>query len=146
VVAALGCGVWALIPLGRSDISLPEIGRVEPTITADDAEFDVDAFRAPLFAAPPRDAAAIAIATPPPPPPPPPPPAPPTRIQLLAILTDESGYRAMLYDPDTDAILVRNETDPLGRGVVTRITRSTVEFSEGAAARTLTLRGVGGLP
>jgi hypothetical protein len=136
--------VWAFWPItpssvvepspagkGQSQPEAPAIASVPPLNAA--------AFDAPLWviaATPP----AQATATPPPPPPPP----PPLRLQLLGITRDESQptpvYRAAVYDPDSDRIIVVNSGDTVGGRVVQSIASDRIAFALGAQVKTLLLR------
>lgn len=141
-VAGLPAIVWAVWPL-----SLPEIPRVQvreaaPSLTVTRAAFDADAFATPLWLAPPA---------PPPPPPAPettPPvpelPPPPLKAQLLSILHEPSGNRAMFYDPDTKRVLTLAVGDPVGvasgKNTIASISDREVEISGPRGMQTLSLR------
>lgn len=128
----------------------PEVANQEPVSAA----LDPSVFSARLW-------------TPPPPlprlPPPPPesstaakpeatPQAAPLRLQLLAIIQepDPQGgerFRAALYDPDQDVILIIAAGERIGTRTVRSVTARTVELVEGSSARTLELdAGVGPPP
>jgi hypothetical protein len=113
------------------------------------ARLDLAAFRAPLWVAPPAPPAA-----PTPSPnsqassPPPPPPPPPLKWQLLAIIADPgegdiaaAGFtpRAMLYDPETDAVLELAAGDRHAGRSVESITRDGITIRTGTHTHTLTL-------
>jgi phosphomannomutase len=78
----------------------------------------------------------------------PPLPPPPLRWQLLAILREDTGYRALVYDPDADRLIVLKEGDESGPQRVERVTATTLNVRGGAGVRTLALReaAAGGRP
>jgi hypothetical protein len=136
--AVAACAAWALWPLvppdalDRADTGDGSPGAVEPAETATLA-LDTGAFRAPLWLAPP----------PPPPkqaPQQPPPPPPPLRLQLVGIVVEEGGSRAVLYDPDTDVLHIASAGQPVGRCTVESVTPAEVTLREGELLRTLALR------
>src|SRR5690606_37850712 len=102
------------------------------------AALDLDAFRVPLWVAPPA---------PPEPEPEPPPsaPPPPLRMQLVAVVgSGEQGpgaYSAVLYDPDTDRLVVVAAGESLAEGrVVEGVTASGVSIRDDHGVRTFALR------
>jgi hypothetical protein len=115
--------------------------------TASAAHLDLAAFRAPLWVAPPAPTAP----TPPAPTssaPKPLPPPPPLKWQLLAIIAEQregdvahAGFspRAMLYDPETDAILELAAGDRHAGRSVESITRDGITIRTGTHTHTLTL-------
>jgi hypothetical protein len=114
------------------------------------ARLDLAAFRAPLWVAPPLPPAppAPTPATPTSSAPKPPPPPPPLKWQLLAIIAESSeggvahaGFspRAMLYDPETDAILELAAGDRHAGRSVESITQGSITIRTGAHTHTLTL-------
>ncbi len=109
-VAALSAIVWAVWPLGSPEIPRLQAGEAAPSLAVTQAAFDADAFATPLWVAPPAPPA-------PPSPPEPirePPPPPPLKVQLLSILLEPSGNRAMFYDPDTKMVQTLAVGDPVG--------------------------------
>ena len=96
----------------------------------------------------------------PPLPQPPPPPAaaaapPPFKLQLLAIIKEDAGaeagtsgvtYKAMVYDPDSDKVLVVAGGDTLGGRLIESIDRTALKIrdAKGGAPRVLTLKTEGG--
>jgi hypothetical protein len=103
------------------------------------AALDLAAFRTPIWVAEP---------TPPPPAAPaqPPPPPPPLKIQLLAIIREgDTAYRAAVYDPDTDQILVVAAGEKLGLRTVEQVDKSSLTLRDETGKRTLALKE-GGTP
>jgi hypothetical protein len=134
-VMLAGAGWWALAP-ASIPASAPEAPNAPapqetPALTALDAE----TFRAPLWVAPPAPAAAAVQAAP-----------PPLKLQLLAIVRETESFKAMLYDPDTDKLLVVAEGEQVGGRRVERVTASGVQIRDGSGLRTLALRSDGGVP
>ena len=136
---------WALGPLGPppgETVGGSAAAAPDPpgTPARQSVVLDVAAFGAPLWVAPP----------PPPPPPkeaPPPPPPPPLRLQLLAVIQEGPGVRtAMLYDPDTDALLIVAAGERIGGRSVEAVTDDGVTIRDRAGVRSLSLttEGSGG--
>lgn len=148
---------WALRPLpGVTELSGAKGGADlrssqsadEPASDAPDkttmVALDESVFHAPLWLAPP-----------PPPPPSPSPetpkpaPLPPLKLQLLAIVrvpevaSDEARYRAMLYDPDADAIIEVAAGQIIGDRTVVGVTQHEITLKDRAGTRTLSLRTEG---
>jgi hypothetical protein len=97
------------------------------------AALDRDAFRAPLWVAPPAPPPMAAA----------PPPLPPLKLQLLAVVHEggEGGtYKAMLYDPDSDKILLAGNGDTVVGKKVEKVTAAGVQIRDGTGLRTLALR------
>jgi len=142
---AVAAAWWAFGPLEAPDLSPPAPVNEEPEV--DDRShmqvaLDDAAFHAPLWLAPP-----------PPPAPPPglpkPAPLPPLKLQLLAIIrvpeaaSDEARYRAMLYDPDIDAIIEVAAGATIGDRTVVGVTPNEITLKDRAGTRTLSLRTEG---
>lgn len=132
-----GALVYALAPLNRPAVDAPALDAPSPGVVPPRvAALDVDAFRAPIWVADP----------PPPPPPPPTAPStspPPLRLQLLAIVRDAGDppvYRATLYDPDTDRLLVVAAGDKVGARTVERVDAEGVGLADASGPRSLLLR------
>ena len=146
----VGAGIWAFAPLQEPDASGAYIKDQEPTPTPSllvaqgtgaATGFDRSAFNTPLWIAP----------TPPPPPPPPPAPPPtppPLRLQLLAIIKDQYNggeqYKAMVYDPDTDKVLVIAAGEKVGSSSVESIDELGLRIKDAHGTRSLTLKSDGG--
>ena len=135
------CGVWAFMPLGPAQIDVPQVrvsaaGARPPAPAA----LDLAAFNTPLWVAPAPPPPAVVDAPPLPP--------PPLKWQLLAILREDTGYRALVYDPDTGRLLVLREGDVSGPQRVDRITATAMDVRGGDRVRTLALRDAvpGGRP
>lgn len=138
-IAIAASAVWAFLPLGSTQATVPEIA-AGSAMTPGPARvaLDVSAFSAPLWVAPEPPPSTRAAAAPPPP--------PPLRWQLLAIVKEASGYKAFLYDPDTDKVLVLIEGDQSGTRRISRVTPTSVDVRDAAGVRTLALREPGGRP
>lgn len=133
------CGLWAFLPLEPARVNDPEIA-AGTTAAPEPARLALDlaAFNAPLWVAPPPSPK-VADAAPPPPPP------VPLRWQLLAIVQEDSGYKALVYDPDTDKVLALGEGDESGPRRVARVTPTSMDVRDASGVRTLALRE-GGRP
>jgi hypothetical protein len=144
MIALAGVGWWAFGPVHPPIIEHADPAALAPTTpTLTIASLDVAAFRAPLWVAPPAPVA----------PPPPAAPPPPLKLQLLAVVHEGEVFKAMLYDPDSDKILVVAEGEALGTGEagggskVERVTAAGVQIRDGTGLRTLALRpDQGGAP
>ena len=142
LVCVTACVLWAFLPLEAPRATPPRTDASQPEVAiAARPAFDVAAFNAPLWVAPPP--VKVAQASPPAPPPPPP---PPLKWQLLAIVKEESLYKAVVYDPDTDKVLVLGEGDESGLCRIARVTPTSVDVRDAAGVRTLALRETGGRP
>lgn len=100
--------------------------------------FNLAAFDAALWTAPPpiRTVAAAPPALPPP---------PPLKLQLLGIFQVEKGdsaasYRALLYDPEQDKVVIVASGDSIAQHTVDSVGRHAVTFRDTAGVRTLALR------
>lgn len=127
--------LWAFAPLAPPSLPGPFAVPGPEARGVAQAALDLAAFHAPLWVTPPA----------PPPPEPPPPPLPPLRFQLLAVLHEHGVHTAVLYDPDSDRILVVAEGEELARGrTVERVTTSDVRIRDASGTRTLALEPAGG--
>lgn len=128
---------WALAPLPSAtlDQALDEPRPADRALPAEPPRLALDlaAFHAPLWVAPPAPSDTGAKDKAPPPP-------PPLKLQILAIVTDADGRRALLYDPDTDKPIWVHAGQPLGTRTVEAVTAEGVELREGTVLRTLALR------
>lgn len=139
--AALPALAWAMWPLRSPEIPRVQAGEAVPSPDIAQVAFDADAFSTPLWVAPPAP-------PPPPPAPEPPPPAPepppPLKVQLLSILREPSGNRAMFYDPDTKKVLTLAVGDPVGESsgkrTIASISDREVEITGPRGVQTLSLR------
>lgn len=142
LVCMTACVLWAFLPLETPRATPPQTDASQSEVAiAARPEFDVAAFNVPLWVAPPP--VKVAQASPPAPPPPPP---PPLKWQLLAIVKEESTYKAVVYDPDTDKVLVLGEGDESGACRIAKVTPTSVDVRDAAGVRTLALRETGGRP
>ncbi len=155
-VMVAACAVWAVWPAHSRDLPQRFVQEVtQVTALAPSASFDAAAFDAPLWQVPKEPV--VAVASPPPPPP------PPLRLQLIAIMhaphdggvqTEKSarrasalptaageggGYRAALYDPDSDTTSVIGVGDVVGGRRVTAIDAQRVTLVLGELSQSLTL-------
>lgn len=137
VTVLFACAAFAFWPLRPIGINTPVIERTQSPAKQVVA-LDTAAFRAPIW-----------VAEPPPPPPPAPiatpPPPPPLRLQLLAIIRESDAYKAAIYDPDTDRILVVAAGEKLGTRTVERVDKATLMLRDQAGMRVLALKE-GGAP
>ena len=138
--AVVVAAAWSLWPLGELRTAEPVLdSNPGPQPEQARAQLDVSAFRAPVW-----------IATSPPPPlaqaPPPPPPPAPLRVQLLAIMKEPGGYRAALYETDTDRLLVVSAGEHVSGRVVEAVSEDRVALRDDRGVRTLTLRDIGDTP
>jgi hypothetical protein len=137
-VSIAACGVWAFMPLGRAQVDVP---RISPSAAAAgqpaQVALDLAAFNAPVWVAP-------AAPSPPPPALAEAPPPPPLKWQLLAIVREDTGDRALVYDPDSDRLLVLREGDESGPRRVERVTATTLDVRGGVGVRTIALRDAAG--
>ena len=131
LIAPAAAAAWGLWPLRPLEVSRGEsVAPARPSGETALAALDTDAFRAPLWVAPPA---------PPAPPAPAAPPAP-LRLQLLAVVHEGAAYRAMLYDPDSDKLMVVGEGEKAGARTVEKVTASGVQIRDAAGVRALALR------
>lgn len=138
-LAVGACAVWAFWPLGTVQVPVPKVATGSATTPGPSrVALDVSAFSAPLWVAP-EPPPSTRAASPPPPP-------PPLRWQLLAIVREDSGYKAFLFDPDTDKVLVLTEGDQSGSRRIAKVTPTSVDVRDAAGVRTLALRDAGGRP
>lgn len=139
-VAALPALVWAVWPLGSPEIPRVQVGEAAPSLKTVQAAFDADAFSTPLWVAPPAPPPPAPETTPPVPELPP----PPLKAQLLSILREPSGNRAMFYDPDTKKVLTLAVGDPVGaasdKRTIASISEREVEIHGPRGTQTLSLR------
>ncbi len=133
LMCVAACGLWAFMPLGPAHVDVPNVSASAASDrSVVPAALDVAAFNAPLWVAPAPPPLAVAEVTPPP--------LPPLKWQLLAIVREDTGYKALVYDPDTDRLLVLKEGDDSGPQRVERVTATTLDVRGGAGVRTLALR------
>lgn len=136
--AVISSGIFALWPVHQRHILVPTLDHaLEPAHSPAQAlsSLDLAAFRLPIW---------VAEAPPPPAPAPaPPPPMPaPLKIQLLAIIRESKPgtYRAAVYDPDTDRVLVVAAGERIGSRAVERVDRASLTLSDQHGSRVLALK------
>jgi hypothetical protein len=144
----LASALWAFAPLAPPAVAPEpnlELHKKDASATGPElVAFDRAAFRAPLWIAPPA-------------PPPPAPtvaaaPPPPLKLQLLAIIKEDGdqgqvSYRAMVYDPDSDKVMVVASGESIAGRTVESIDQAALRIKDekGGGARVLTLKTEGGL-
>lgn len=132
-----GCGLWAFLPLDTGLPSQPSPPRSKPTeVQAGPVPFNAAAFHTPIWITPAK-VEVTADASPPPPP------APPVRFQLLAVIRGERDCKAVLYDPDSDRLIVLGQNQSSRGLTATRLTPTSVDLSDGTGMQTLALRSTG---
>lgn len=126
---------WALAPLETPDLSVPEQNELKaPPDGLRLAALDLDAFRVPLWVAPPAPPEPEAAPSPP----------VPLRLQLLAVVGGPESYSAVLYDPDADRLVIVAPGESLTQGrVVEGVTARGVRIRDGEHIRTLAVRDDG---
>jgi hypothetical protein len=137
--------VWALAPLESPDIARPVSARSpddSPSASVSSPALDQSAFRVPLWIAQVTTSPAAVepvIAAPP---------RPPLRLQLLAIIRDEATatYRAMVYDPDTDRVLVGSVGERFIDQTIASVDAGSLRLRDdsGGEDRVLALKTAGG--
>ena len=111
-------------------ITVAAAGAAEPGV----APLDTSVFRTPLWVAPPAPPPGPVAAAPP----------PPLRLQLVAILRDKGEYRAALYDPDADKLVVVGPGDIIAGRTIERVGAADLSLRDNGLSRTLSLRTDGG--
>jgi hypothetical protein len=137
--AVIACAAWALLPLDSTAPLAREAVAADPlppTVELALAPLDQSAFRAPLWVAPP----------PPPPPAAPVPPPPPLKLQLLAVLREGDTFKAALYDPDADTIIVAGPGDTVAGRRVEQVRAGDVTLKDNGLSRVLSLKPEGSTP
>ncbi|CAG0954216.1 hypothetical protein PHYC_00370 [Phycisphaerales bacterium] len=139
-MCALAAGAaWAVWPLDAprpprpAESEAPVLAAPEPAVS----RLDLVAFEAPVFMLPADD---LRVASAPPAPPPPP---PPLKLQLLGIArgsTDDSGFVATLYDPDSDRVRRAVAGETLGAWRVEVVTADSVSLRQGNSNHQLAIR------
>jgi hypothetical protein len=135
LIALAALAVWAAAPITPVTVDArTSAAREDAPHPLTVASLDLEAFRTPLWVAPPATAVA----------PPPPPALPPIRLQLVAVVFEDGVYGAMLYDPDADKVLLVHAGDSVGTRIVQAVTHGMVRIRDGAALRVLALTQNGG--
>ncbi len=128
----LGCAVFAAWPQSATPIALPKIEPLAPEKKVP-PRLDLTAFRTPLWVADAAPPTAPVQAAPTPPP-------PPLKLQLLAIIHEGDAYKAALYDPDSDRLLIVAAGERIGTRSVESIDKAKLTLNDGAARRVLALK------
>lgn len=141
VLALILAGMWAAWPLRAP--AVPNPPSLGPDHQAPESPvvrpLSAEAFNAQIWTL-------AAIPEPPPPPPAPvPPPLPPAlRLQLLGIVRESDAsplvFKAALYDPDTDTIVMVSSGDTVGGRTIKDVLADRVLLALGSTVQTLTLR------
>lgn len=138
MLALIGaCASFAAWPVSVSPPpeSAPDLSEKEPA-KKQTLALDLAAFRVPLW-----------VADPAPPPPPvaaaPPSPPSPLKLQLLAIIHESDVYKAAVYDPDSDRILVVAAGERIGGRSVDKIDKASLTLRDDTGKRVLALRPAG---
>lgn len=133
-VAALAVfAAWAFRPL-ITHVHDQAPRRVTTGDSEEQFQLDLNAFKLPLWVAPP------APPEPPPEPVPPSPPAPLT-LELLAVIDGDDTFSAVLYDPRSDRLLVLNEGQSIQEGqTIEEVTAGGVVIRAHDGVHTLALR------
>lgn len=135
IAALLACAGFAFWPLKATRVVPPVIAR-PAAAKKQVAALDLAAFRVPLWVADPAPPAPPVAAAPAPPP-------PPLKIQLLAIIHEGELYKAAVYDPDSDRILVVAAGEKIGTRNVDKVDKTSLTLRDGAAQRVLALKAGG---
>ncbi|MCC6660715.1 MAG: hypothetical protein IT437_07490 [Phycisphaerales bacterium] len=128
------CAAWTAWPLAPEPVTAPALTAIPERPAPSPAgldPLDMDAFRVPIWVAPP----------PPPAQHKPDPPPPPLRLRLLAIVHESGHNVAAIYDPDADRVRIVGEGQALSPGcTVEAIAPGAITLRDSGALRTLTLR------
>lgn len=133
--APLACAAFAAWPLEPTHLTPTAITQPE-TAKRQVASLDLAAFRIPLWVAepaPPAPSAPLAPAAPP----------PPLKLRLLAIIHEGEIYKAAVYDPDSDKILVVAAGEKIGIRNVDKVDKSTLTLQDHTGKRVLALKAGG---
>jgi hypothetical protein len=133
--APLAAAAFAVWPVRQAKVQTPAIERAELR-TKQIVGVDLAAFRVPIWVAEP-------LPPPPSPPAPAPAPPPPLKLQLLAIISEAEGYKAAVYDPDRDRILVVSAGEKLGIRTVEHVDKATMTIRDDTGKRVLALKESG---
>jgi len=135
VAAAAGAAVFGLWPIQSQSTSGPELERIPEPAARTVATLDLSAFRAPIWVAEPLPPTPSAPAPAPLPP-------PPLKIQLLAIIreAEPDSYKAAVYDPDTDRVLIVAAGERLGLRTIEQVDKTSLTLSDQSGKRVLALK------
>ncbi len=133
VLALAACTTWAVWPSPELHLPRAPIELLTPTedtgSTRTQVAFDHSAFHAPIWVRPPAPPAEPKPTAPP----------PPTKLQLLALSTENGVAKAMLYDPDADRVVNVSIGDKVSRAEVEDITSDRVVIADAAGRHQLLL-------
>ncbi len=135
IAVLLACAGFAIWPVEIASVAPPVVAQPETT-KAQVATLDLAAFRVPLWVADPAPPAPAVANAPAPPP-------PPLKIQLLAIIHEDDAYKAAVYDPDSDRILVVAAGGKVGTRKVEKIDEATLTLRDDTGKRVLALKAGG---
>lgn len=136
IAVLLACAGFAVWPIKTSPVVSPVVAQPETT-KAQIAALDLAAFRVPLWVADPAPPAPAAANAPAPPP-------SPLKLQLLAIIHEGEVYKAAVYDPDSDRILVVAAGEKIGARRVDMVDETTLTLRDDTGRRVLALKAGGG--
>lgn len=143
VVVSTAAAVWAFWPFAREPRTLASTAEsIAPSrdISTSKLAFDPGAFEAQLWTPPPQPPPKVVVQQP----------APPAlKLQLIGISRDNGHdgttvLRGVLYDPDSDRLLIvasGEKVELAGRSpiVVSKLTPDAIELQDGENTRRLTL-------
>ena len=132
LLAAIGCGVWALAPLDAIGVSAPDLqptSMPQPTSEEQERPFDQRAFAIKLWRVPAKPVEVAQSAEPP----------KASNLQLIGIINENGVHRAAIYDVEADRLLILASGDHIGKYSITSVTPKSVELSDGRATQTLKL-------
>lgn len=129
------CGLFAILPARVRP--LPDVVSGSATTPPPAARPPIEpvSFSSSLWAVKPPPPPARATAPAPPPPPP-----PPLKLQLLGILTEQDGPRAVLFDPESEKASVLAKGQSIAGRTVESIDASSVSFRSPAGHQRLSLQ------
>lgn len=133
VLALTGSIAWAMWPSRETQLPGAPVELLTPANETNGAPtgvaLDQSAFHSPIWVTPPA----------PPPEPRPTAPPPPTKLQLLALSTENGVAKALLYDPDSDRVVSVSVGDKVSRAEVEDITSDRVVIADAAGRHHLWL-------
>ncbi len=138
--AVIAAALWALLVPSQRPIEAPDFAALAPAGEPPPRPLAVAAFDTPVWTIP-----QVVTAAPPSLPPPPPPP-PPLKVQLIGIIKEEVGYKAVLYDPDTNKVRVVAAGEEVQGRRVARVAADMMTIGQGATLQTLALKTSNGVP
>ncbi len=136
IAVLFACAGFAAWPFEPAPVVPPVIAQPETT-KSQKAALDLAAFRVPMWVADPAPPAPVVANAPAPRP-------PPLKLQLLAIIHEGEIYKAAVYDPDSDRILVVADGEKSGPRGLDQIDSSPLTLGDGTGRRVLALKAGGG--